>query len=62
MQPVPFSVKRALDAAGVYMHMDVRYLVRGTFWSSISQIATVASSIALSVVVSRYLPKEVYGE
>ncbi len=45
-----------------HIKIDVRYLARGTFWGIVSQIASVGSALALSVVLSRYVSKDVYGE
>jgi O-antigen/teichoic acid export membrane protein len=50
------------DFAGRILKTDGRYLLRGGFWSLIGQGAAVVSSLALAVIVSRYVPKDVYGE
>lgn len=55
-------LNRTLDWAGRVFKMDARYLARGTFWSTISQVVITLSALALSMILSRYLPKEVYGE
>ncbi len=56
------TIDRFITTVERVVKIDVRYLARGTFWSTMSQIASIASILALSMVVSRYLPKEVYGE
>lgn len=43
------------------LRIDMRYLLRGTFWSSLAQVVITLSALALSIVLSRYLPKEVFG-
>lgn len=44
------------------LRIDTYYLAHGTFWSTLSQIIITLSALALSMVMSRYVPKEVYGE
>lgn len=58
---LPF-LNRTLDWAGRVFKIDAHYLARGTFWSTLSQIIITLSALALSMVLSRHLPKEVYGE
>ena len=42
--------------------IDVRYFLRGTFWSTLAQIVITLSALTLSVVLSHHVPKEVYGQ
>ena len=53
---------KILTWTGRFFKIDTHYLMRGTFWSAISQIVITLSALALSMVLSRYLPKEMYGE
>ncbi len=52
---------RILVKAERFFKVDVRYLLQGTLWSSLAQVVITLSALALSMVLSRYLPKEVYG-
>lgn len=45
-----------------FLRTDVRYLVKGTFWLSVSRIVGVGVAFGLSVLYARYLPKELYGD
>ena len=42
--------------------MDIRFLLRGGFWSTLGQFASSLSALILSVAISRWVPKEIYGE
>lgn len=57
----PLSIK-ILNWAERVLKIDVHYLARGTFWSAISQVVITLSILALSIVISQHLPKEMYGE
>ncbi|MDB5244342.1 MAG: hypothetical protein JWN18_212 [Parcubacteria group bacterium] len=43
-------------------NIDTQYLLQGTFWSSLAQIVITLSALSLSIILSRHLPKEVYGQ
>ncbi len=47
---------------GRILKTDGRYLLHGGFWSFIGQGSAIVSSLALAVVISRYVPKDVYGD
>lgn len=59
---LPPTAHRVLNSLGRFFKMDMKYLARGTAWSTLSQIATVFATISLSVVLSHHIPKEAYGE
>jgi O-antigen/teichoic acid export membrane protein len=44
-----------------FLRTDVRYLLKGTFWLSISRVLGMGVAFGLSVLYARYLPKELYG-
>lgn len=54
-------VSRAADLIGRVLRTDGRYLLSGGFWSLMGQGAAILSSLALAVIVSRFVPKDVYG-
>jgi O-antigen/teichoic acid export membrane protein len=41
---------------------DLRFLIKGGFWSTVGQFASSGSALILSLAVSRWVPKEAYGE
>lgn len=45
-----------------FLRTDIRYLVRGTFWLSMSRVVGVGVAFGLSILYARYLPKELYGD
>lgn len=45
-----------------FLRTDIRYLVKGTFWLSISRVVGVGIAFGLSILYARYLPKELYGD
>ena len=57
-----YHIQRALTYAERLFKTDVRYLLKGGFWGVVGQTASSLSALALSVIFSRMLPKEVYGE
>src|SRR3989338_7572025 len=44
-----------------YTKTDMVYLSRGSFFSAVAQGTGLVTTLALSVVVSHYIPKEIYG-
>ncbi|MDO8548066.1 MAG: oligosaccharide flippase family protein [bacterium] len=61
MQPLRERLYAALRWSEKYTKTDMVYLFRGSFWSTVAQIGTAACTFALAIIVSRYVPKEVYG-
>ncbi len=55
------SAHHLFQWAEKYFKTDIRYLLSGTFWSTLAQILSLIISLILATVVSRYLPKEIYG-
>lgn len=55
-------LEKTLTWVGRVFKIDAHYLARGTFWTAIAQIVITLSALSLSMVLSRFLPKEVYGE
>jgi O-antigen/teichoic acid export membrane protein len=55
------NIYRALRWSERYTKTDMVYLFHGSAWSTIAQIGTMACTLAFAMVVSRYVPKEVYG-
>lgn len=45
-----------------FLRTDIRYLVKGTFWLSVSRVVGVGVAFGLSILYARYLPKELYGD
>ncbi len=45
-----------------YTKMDMVYLTRGSFWSVAGQVSASLIALTLSVVMARYVPKDVYGQ
>ena len=45
-----------------YTKMDMVYLTRGSFWSIAGQVSAALIALSLSVVIARYVPKDVYGQ
>jgi O-antigen/teichoic acid export membrane protein len=60
--PLPSWFEKLLAFLERRLKTDVHYLLSGTFWGGVSQVASIASALALSIVISRYVPKDVYGE
>jgi O-antigen/teichoic acid export membrane protein len=54
--------ERSLLAAGRLFKTDIRYILRGGFWSVAGQVVSAACTLVLAMVVSRVLPKEIYGQ
>jgi O-antigen/teichoic acid export membrane protein len=50
-----------LRSAERYTKTDMVYLAKGGFWLSFAQAAAALSALGLSIIVDRYLDKEVYG-
>jgi len=50
-----------LRGAERYTKTDMVYLAKGGFWLSAGQAASALTALGLSIVVDRYLDKEVYG-
>lgn len=50
-----------LRSAERYTKTDMVYLAKGGFWLSFAQVAAALSALGLSIIVDRYLDKEVYG-
>lgn len=60
--PTAFEpISRVLVWSEKYFKTDVRYLLKGGFWSILAQLLSTAISLLLAIVVSRYLSKEAYG-
>ena len=55
------SFSRLFHWAEKYFKTDMRYLLKGSFWSILAQILSTIISLLLAYVVSRYLSKEAYG-
>lgn len=45
-----------------FLRTDISYLIKGTFWLSLSRIVGVGVAFGLSILYARYLPKELYGD
>ena len=45
-----------------YTKIDMVYLTRGSFWSIAGQVSAAIIALSLSVVIARYVPKDVYGQ
>lgn len=45
-----------------FLRTDVRYLLKGTFWLSVSRVVGVGVAFGLSILYARYLSKELYGD
>lgn len=54
-------ISRLFHWAEKYFKTDLRYLLKGSFWSVLAQLSITVISLLLAVVVSRYLSKEAYG-
>lgn len=44
-----------------FTHIDMRYLLRGSFWSFLEQSASTLAGFALAFAFARLMPKETYG-
>jgi len=53
---------RALRWSEKYTKTDMVYIASGSFWSVVGQSAAALTSLALAMIVARYLPKDVYGD
>lgn len=45
-----------------YLGVDLSYLIRGSFWLTISRIFSIGSSLLLALIVANYVPPEIYGQ
>lgn len=45
-----------------FLRTDIHYLIKGTFWLSLSRVVGVGVAFGLSILYARYLPKEFYGD
>ncbi len=50
-----------LRGAERYTKTDMVYLAKGGFWLSVGQAASAVTALGLSIIIDRYLDKEVYG-
>lgn len=55
-------MKKIIAFLELFLRTDIRYLVKGTFWLSISRMVGVGVAFGLSILYARYLPKELYGD
>jgi O-antigen/teichoic acid export membrane protein len=62
MEAQQSHVVRFLRWSEKYTKTDMLYLARGGLWSVIGQGVAILSTLALAMVVSRYVPKSIYGE
>ncbi|MDB5237304.1 MAG: hypothetical protein JWL88_406 [Parcubacteria group bacterium] len=62
MHKIRARVGRILNWLESVFKTDVRYIARGFSWSIATQICIATFSLALSILVSRYVPREAYGE
>ncbi len=53
---------RLLRSSERYIKTDMVYLASGGFWSTLAQVVTAVLVLSFAMIVSRYLPKAVYGE
>ncbi len=53
---------RLLRSSERYTKTDMVYLASGGFWSTLAQVVTAVTVLSFAMLVSRYLPKAVYGE
>lgn len=53
---------KLLRSSERYTKTDMVYLASGGFWSTLAQVVTAITVLSFAVIVSRYLPKAVYGE
>lgn len=61
MDKTPDFFSRTVARAEDLLHTDLRYIFQGLSWSIVGQSAAVISSLALSVVISHAVSKDVYG-
>ena len=61
MQPIRTRLYNALRWSERYTKTDMVYLFKGGTWSTIAQIGTAACTLALAMVVSRFVSKDAYG-
>lgn len=45
-----------------YTKTDMVYLVKGSFWGTLSQIAVTGMTFGLAIAFARFIPKETYGQ
>ena len=45
-----------------YTKTDMRYLLRGSFWSVVGQASAILCTLSLATVIGHYLPQEEYGQ
>ena len=53
---------RLLRLSERYTKTDMVYLASGGFWSLLAQVVTALTVLSFAMIVSRFLPKEVYGQ
>jgi len=61
MDKTPDFLSRIIARAEIVLRTDLRYIFHGMSWSIVGQTAAVLSSLALSVVLSHAVSKEIYG-
>ncbi len=57
-----FNLVPTIERTEQFFKTDLRYIARGFSWSVITQIIVSCFSLALSITISRYVPKDVYGQ
>jgi O-antigen/teichoic acid export membrane protein len=51
-----------LRSSGNYTKVDISYFTRGTFWLSSAQIVNSLAVFGLSIILTKFLPREVFGK
>lgn len=62
MEPIKKRLQHLLRWTELTFKTDVRYILSGGSWAVAGQIASTLSTFVIALLVSRFLPKEVYGE
>ncbi len=55
------SVKKLLEKSGGLFRLDMIYLIKGSFWTTLSFIAGTLASIVTMIAFGNLLPREAYG-
>ncbi|MHB1769835.1 MAG: lipopolysaccharide biosynthesis protein [Minisyncoccota bacterium] len=62
MSTIKSRLSSLLHWSEKYTKIDMVYLARGSFWSIAGQVSASVIALGLSVVMARYVPKDVYGQ
>src|SRR5262245_3218380 len=61
MSRIKATVRHYLSVLGTYLHTDMVYVAKSTFWLNANFVISGFLSFAISIAFAHLLPKEAYG-